>query len=71
MHTTFVHTYNQEVKINFRHNSEDVHELAVKDNSGDTVIFMTVSQMRELLKKGEKYLEAQYQVSEGLEACDT
>ena len=71
MHTTFIHIYNTDAEISFRENSQDVHELAVKDDSGDTVIFMTVSQMRELLKKGEKYLEAQDQVSEGLEACDT
>lgn len=71
MHTTFTHIYDQEVEINFRHNSQDVHELAVKDDSGDTVIFMTVSQLRELLKKGEKYLEAQDQITEGVETCDT
>lgn len=71
MHTTFIHIYNQEAEISFRENSQGVHELTVKDNSGDTVIFMTVSQMRELMKKGEKYLEAQDQLTEGLEACDT
>lgn len=70
MHTTFMHIYNQDAEIKFGHNSEDVHELSVKDDHGDVVVFMTVSQIRELYKKAEKYLEAVDQITEGLEECD-
>ena len=70
MHTTFMHIYNKDAEIKFGHNSEDVHELTVKDNNGDITVFMTVSQIRELYKKAEKYLEAVDQITEGLEECD-
>lgn len=70
MHTTFMHIHGENAKISFRYNSNDVHELSVSDDSGDTTIFMTVSQIRKLLRKAEQYLEAHDQITEGLETCD-
>lgn len=70
MHTTFMHIYNRDAGISFRPNSGDVHELTVKDDHADITVFMDVSQIRELYKKAEKYLEAVDQITEGLEECD-
>lgn len=70
MHTTFIHIYNTDAEIKFGHNSQDVHELSVRDDNGDTNVFMTVSQIRKLYKRAEKYLEAVDQITEGLEECD-